>query len=156
MGKLADGTPVPAELPQGAIVGIVELLDCVDERKAPRSAFTRGPICWLFQGARAFEFPLKVSGQLGLWTEPTGRIVCDDVRQSSSVEAVAWDEVAEVQLGGVEAARLDGAIGVRGEVSVAQGGDRDDLPGGRWRQASGRAVRFRSRMCGFGSVMPGA
>lgn len=66
-------------LAYGAIVGVVELIDCVNRSEAMRQCPSRkrfhvqGPFCWMVANAKEFE-PIECKGQLGLWT-PTADIL---------------------------------------------------------------------------------
>ena len=66
---LPDGTPIPLEdaLVLGAIIGTVQLVDCVPLAKVRRNPFAFGPWCWLFEAPRPLRRPLVCKGQLGLW-----------------------------------------------------------------------------------------
>lgn len=68
------GVKVPDDLPRSAIVGTVELVDCVrkgsgelwpDERLAHPLA--TGPVCWLLEGERLLDEPVPMSGRQGIW-----------------------------------------------------------------------------------------
>lgn len=68
------GVEVPDDVPRSAIVGTVELVDCVrkgsgelwpDERLAhPLAA---GPVCWLLEDEHPLDEPVPVPGRQGLW-----------------------------------------------------------------------------------------
>ena len=60
-GHLLDG-----EYPAGAIIGLVDLIDCVqdsDSEWAEPDSFH-----WVLANARALREPVPAKGQLGLWT----------------------------------------------------------------------------------------
>lgn len=61
--------PDPADLAHGAIVGIVDLVDCLPLRSVRHDPFASGPWCWVLANAHAIE-PIECRGQLGLWRPP--------------------------------------------------------------------------------------
>ena len=63
------GLRVPERLPLGAIVGVVDLVDCVRVEDLARSAWASGPFCWVLSNPRKVA-PMAWSGQLGLWQVP--------------------------------------------------------------------------------------
>jgi len=73
VGTLPDGTPIPEGLQYGAVLGEVDVVDCVPVAEAPASPFAFGPWCWLLENPRPLETPLKWRGGQMLWNFP-GRI----------------------------------------------------------------------------------
>ena len=77
---VGDGERLPLwdELAYGAIVGAVEVTDCLDvrgwtaRRRENVSPFANGPFCWLLEGAQRWERPFPCNGQVGLWRPPAG------------------------------------------------------------------------------------
>jgi hypothetical protein len=73
---LDDGTELPAlrDLPRGALVGSVEVYDCVQVGMLPRAlkndpdAF--GSWCWLLRDPVLFRQPVPCKGALRLWEVP--------------------------------------------------------------------------------------
>lgn len=65
--------PPAATLAYGAIVAIVNVVDCVAWEDLPRDLaddpFAVGPFCWILEDARAVE-PVPIRGKLGLWECP--------------------------------------------------------------------------------------
>ena len=61
----ALGIDVPAEVPRGAIVGAVTLVDVT--RQPVAHPLATGPFCWLFARPRCFAVPVQAKGRLGLW-----------------------------------------------------------------------------------------
>jgi hypothetical protein len=65
-------------LAYGAIVGAVELTECLDVRglsarkRAAISPFANGPYCWRLAGAQQWAKPVPCTGQVGLWRPPAG------------------------------------------------------------------------------------
>ena len=62
------GIDIPADLPTGGIVGVVELVDCVQECADPDDAVWHEPgfWAWVLRDARPLPFQ-PVSGRLGLF-----------------------------------------------------------------------------------------
>ena len=51
----------------GAVIGIVEMFDCVPLRDCPDSQWAEGSFCHLYRSPRAID-PVPCKGALGLWT----------------------------------------------------------------------------------------
>jgi hypothetical protein len=66
--------PALASLPLGAVVGTVDLVDCLPLARLPRrlrsSPFVSGPWCWLLEDARPLASPVACKGRLRLWECP--------------------------------------------------------------------------------------
>lgn len=81
LDRLAQlGIDVPDDLPRGAIVGAVELVDVV--RLGQRSLFddvsnddpfASGPLCWKLANARQLATPIPWDGRQGFWSVPLGQ-----------------------------------------------------------------------------------
>jgi hypothetical protein len=76
-GKMLDDgeteLPPMAEMEYGAILGVVDLTDCVDpDEYPPDDAWAFGPYCWVLEGPRRLAMPVRCRGQMGLWTPPAG------------------------------------------------------------------------------------
>jgi len=56
------------ELVYGAIIGAVELVDCVRLDEVADLAYAIGPWCWLVANPRRLPAPHTCRGRLGLWT----------------------------------------------------------------------------------------
>jgi hypothetical protein len=54
------------QLDFGALVGVVEVVDCVPLAAVEGDPFAVGPGCWLLHGARRFG-PVPFKGQVGLF-----------------------------------------------------------------------------------------
>jgi hypothetical protein len=58
-------------LPLGALLGTVELVDCVRVADLPaelrRSPYASGPWCWVFRDPRPLASPIPCKGKLRLW-----------------------------------------------------------------------------------------
>jgi hypothetical protein len=74
-----DGTVLPAmaALPVGAIVGTVEVYDCLEEMDLPddlllHDPFVAGPWVWLLRDPRPLAVPFACKGKLRLWEAPKG------------------------------------------------------------------------------------
>jgi hypothetical protein len=75
----ADGTVLPtlSALPVGAIVGTVEVYDCLEEMDLPdelllHDPFVSGPWVWLLRNPQWLAQPIKCKGKLRLWEVPKG------------------------------------------------------------------------------------
>ena len=71
-GSFLPGCPEFKDLVFGAILGVVDLVDCVheDDTQVPGldTAHTGGPWCYVLDNARPLKNPiLNVTGQLGIW-----------------------------------------------------------------------------------------
>ena len=67
-----DGARVPsaASLTLGAILGQVELVDCLPRKMLVGNIWAEGPICWILTNPRPLVRPICVKGQLRLWNLP--------------------------------------------------------------------------------------
>jgi hypothetical protein len=78
--SLEDGgtvLPVLSALPVGAIVGTVEVYDCLEEMDLPddlllHDPFVSGPYVWLLRDPRPLAVPYPCKGRLRLWEAPKG------------------------------------------------------------------------------------
>ncbi len=69
--SLAGCEPLPdEELVFAAILGTVELVDCVRLEDAPTTPFTEGPWCWLLEHPKPFHIPIPYRGQQWVFTVP--------------------------------------------------------------------------------------
>jgi hypothetical protein len=68
---LLPGLPAWEELDFGALVGIVELMDCVPVAEVRDDPFAVGPWCWLVRGARRVR-PLPLKGQVSFFQVDDG------------------------------------------------------------------------------------
>ena len=63
-----------AEIPDlidfGAIIGIVDLVDCVHLAGAPADEFATGPYCWITANPRPIEPAFECKGGFKLWQPP--------------------------------------------------------------------------------------
>ncbi len=71
------GGPVPEEIPFGAILGIVELVDCVRLDQRPiwddwldTHIHASGPWCWILQRPGRLKQPVPYRGCQGLFSVP--------------------------------------------------------------------------------------
>jgi hypothetical protein len=72
---LAPETPDPEEPVCGAVIGQVELVDCVSRGQGqlftdPRlidNPWATGPVCWILENARPVTQPVRCPGRQGLW-----------------------------------------------------------------------------------------
>lgn len=74
MDVLPGGTKVPSGLVYGALIGVVDLVDCVPVDDVAGDPFALGPWCWKVENPRAIE-PVAWKGQLNLFNvRPTARL----------------------------------------------------------------------------------
>lgn len=71
-GILGD---VPIDMPRAAIVGSVEIYDCVPVTMVLGDRLASGPWCWLLRDPEIFARPVPWRGRLGLASIPAGRAV---------------------------------------------------------------------------------
>ena len=69
------GLPSIADLPRGAIIGQVDLMDCcrrdsLFHRPELNTVWAEGPVCWILANARSFKMPVPYKGQQGLFSIP--------------------------------------------------------------------------------------
>ena len=71
-GQLSGLMPFE-NLPRGAIIGIVDMVDCQEySYRLSGNIFASGPWCWIFRNPKQFVKPFHVRGAQGLWTLPEG------------------------------------------------------------------------------------
>ena len=58
------------ELPTGAIIGVVEVLDCIRACEAPASPWAQGPWCWILAHPRPLAVPQPCRGLTMLFEVP--------------------------------------------------------------------------------------
>lgn len=65
------GLTVPDELPTGAILGSVVVVDCVPIGRLPRRLhghiFALGPVCFILDDPQLLPDPVPAKGKLGIW-----------------------------------------------------------------------------------------
>jgi hypothetical protein len=65
--------PAWDRLPLGAILGTVEVFDCVRlEDLTKDNLWASGPWCWLLRAPRLLRTPVPCKGKLSLWEAPKG------------------------------------------------------------------------------------
>jgi len=66
-----DGSPIPPEAlaVAGAIVGVVEVVDCLPVAELA-DPWASGPWCWVLANARAFARPIPYRGRQNLFPVP--------------------------------------------------------------------------------------
>jgi hypothetical protein len=67
--RLLPSLPPVEQLDFGALVGVVEVEDCVPVAEVEGDPFAVGPWCWLLAGARRIR-PVAFKGQVGLFDVP--------------------------------------------------------------------------------------
>jgi hypothetical protein len=74
-----DAPDLPADLPRGAVIGTVDVIDCVHIDDAPPELrddpHATGPWLWVLDDPRPFAEPVSLRGMLGLFDVP------DDLEQ---------------------------------------------------------------------------
>ncbi len=60
--------PAPADITRGAIIGVVELVDCVTDADSPWA--DEGQWHWLLRDARPIQPAFPCPGRLNLWPPP--------------------------------------------------------------------------------------
>lgn len=76
MGEAGRLPSLPADLPFGVAMCVVDLIDCVPLADVPAGeTFAEGPWCWILRNPRAVE-PVPIKGRLGLFQVPR-RVVID-------------------------------------------------------------------------------
>jgi hypothetical protein len=73
-GDLLPGLPPWEGLDYGALVGVVEVVDCVPVAEVEGDPFAVGPWCWLLARARRVR-PVPFRGQVGLFDVPDQLLV---------------------------------------------------------------------------------
>ena len=63
------GRPADGDFVYGAIIGVVELLDCVPVKQVAGQPFAEGPWCWVLGNPRAIE-SITYRGQQNLFHVP--------------------------------------------------------------------------------------
>jgi hypothetical protein len=71
---LLPGLPPVEELAFGALVGVVEVVDCVPVTEVEGDPFAVGPWCWLLRQARGIR-PVPFKGQVALFDVPENLVV---------------------------------------------------------------------------------
>jgi hypothetical protein len=71
-----ESPPPIAELPRGAVLGIVELVEVV---RASPSLWFCGKYGLVFANPRPLKTPIRARGSLGLWSLPSD--VADEIRR---------------------------------------------------------------------------
>lgn len=72
---IMTGMPQWDALPFGAVVGVVDVVDCLTVDDAERLHpdqydFASGPYCWVLADPRPLTRPVPCKGLLGLWSLP--------------------------------------------------------------------------------------
>ena len=70
-GDTMPGLPARDALTFGAIIGMVDVVGCVQVDEVAGQPFAWGPYCWLLANARPLK-PYPCKGRLGLWSPPAG------------------------------------------------------------------------------------
>ena len=67
--RLLPGLPPWDQLDYGALVGVVELADCVPLAEVARDPFALGPWCWVLRSPRAIR-PVPWKGRVSFFEAP--------------------------------------------------------------------------------------
>jgi hypothetical protein len=70
LGHYGVGEPEPAALAFGALIGTVEVVDCVRLAEVLGQPFAEGPFCWLLRNPQPFSSPIPYRGAQGLFDVP--------------------------------------------------------------------------------------
>jgi hypothetical protein len=65
-----DGTRVPAQQVFGALLGIIDLVDCVRVEECRDNPWASGPWCWVVENPRPFAEPIPYRGRQLLFDVP--------------------------------------------------------------------------------------
>jgi len=99
---LPDGTPVPPNLPRGAILGAAEIVGCEGEYNDWE---------WLLANPRRFVHPIPCKGQLGLWVPRAVTVSCEGCNAEQAIESLTEGFTCR-RCGRKNAAPLAGAVPV--------------------------------------------
>lgn len=70
IGEYGADEPAASEMAFGAIIGIVELVDCVPYEVCKGRPFAEGPMCLVLANRRAFKTAVPYLGKLSLFEVP--------------------------------------------------------------------------------------
>lgn len=62
----ALGVDVPADVPRGAVIGLVDLAECLPG-PIDGDPLAAGPICWMLRWPRRLPRPIPARGRLSIW-----------------------------------------------------------------------------------------
>jgi hypothetical protein len=74
IGDYGEGEPSESSLVFGAILGRVELVDCVRVERVAGQPFAEGPWCWILRNPVAFDEPVPYRGAQMLYDVPDNLI----------------------------------------------------------------------------------
>ena len=74
IGDYGPDEPSPFEMAFGALLGIVEVVDCVPLEQVAGLAFAEGPMCIIVANPRAFKESIPWRGQQGFFNVPKSAI----------------------------------------------------------------------------------
>lgn len=80
--------PALKSLPYGAIVGGVDVVDCVPVEQVAGDRFASGPWCWKLANAWLIEKPVPMLGKLGMFDVPAEIIEALQNRERLQAAAV--------------------------------------------------------------------
>lgn len=75
--RLGIEPPPAADLDFGAMIGLVDLVDClpVGDPSLQGNRWAFGPMCLMLENPRLFERPLAAKGAMGLWHVSTEKLL---------------------------------------------------------------------------------
>jgi hypothetical protein len=82
--NLLPNLPPVEQLDFGALVGVVEVVDCVPVAEVEGDPFAVGPWCWLLAGARRIR-PIPFKGQVAMFKVPDRLVMPLDRRGTALV-----------------------------------------------------------------------
>ena len=61
------GVEVPETVPRGAVVGLVDLIDVIEQSAVAADPLACGPLCWILSNPRPLPRPIPCKGRQQLW-----------------------------------------------------------------------------------------
>lgn len=98
--------PLRSELEFGAVLGVVEMVDCVRKAECDGDPFAFGPYCFKLEKPRRLAVPVPMKGQLTLWRIDPAIVAELEIGADAKSQAVASAESREQ--------RIERAIGAAG------------------------------------------
>ena len=89
------GIELPACLPLGRVVGVVNLDGCVSRSE---SAWFEGPVGWQLSNARALGLDRRISGRLGLWSVELNAAEWEIIHPAAGVLGAERRECAGIEI----------------------------------------------------------
>ena len=89
------GVGLPASLPLGRIVGVVNLDECVSHSPSP---WFDGPVGWQLSGARVLDCGRRICGRLGLWSVELNAAEWEIVHPSAGVRGAESGQCSGIEV----------------------------------------------------------